>query len=139
MKPFADKISKTAKQNGLSGGLRHGSGRGKKGRYKGFWCDSSWELAFVIWCLDNNKQLIRNLDYFNYEFEGKKHKYYPDFILDGVYYEIKGRKRGFYDEQTKAKISQFKKELIIIDNIEIKQYLNYVFQKYGKHFIDLYD
>ncbi|MBR4315976.1 MAG: hypothetical protein IKP65_03270 [Alphaproteobacteria bacterium] len=36
------KISETSRKNGISGGKRHGSGRGKKGWYKGYYCDSSW-------------------------------------------------------------------------------------------------
>ena len=48
------------KKNPLSGGLRHGSGRGKKGWYKGYWCDSTWELAWVIYQLDNGKVPVRN-------------------------------------------------------------------------------
>ena len=35
------------------GGKRHGSGRGKKGWYKGYYCDSTWELAWVIYQLDH--------------------------------------------------------------------------------------
>lgn len=41
------RISATMKARKL-GGLRVGSGRGKKGWYKGIHCDSSWELAFVV-------------------------------------------------------------------------------------------
>lgn len=33
-----------------NGGYRQNTGQGRKGRYRGVWCDSSWELAFLIWC-----------------------------------------------------------------------------------------
>jgi len=73
------KISETSKLRGSIGGRRHGSGRGKQGWYKGYWCDSSWELAWVIYSLDHNIKFVRYNGYFEYEFNGKIHKYYPDF------------------------------------------------------------
>jgi hypothetical protein len=61
------KLSKVAKERNL-GGYVKGSGRGKKGWYKGIFCDSSWELAFVIFCLETNKKIKRNeLDINNYD------------------------------------------------------------------------
>jgi len=48
-----EKLSKIAKDRGL-GGYQKKSGRGKWGWYKGFWCDSSYELAYVIYNLDHN-------------------------------------------------------------------------------------
>ena len=48
------KISDTMKSNPKAGGLRLGSGRGKKGWYNGFFCDSTYELVYVIYNLDNN-------------------------------------------------------------------------------------
>ena len=68
------KISETMKKNPLSGGLRKGSGRGKKGRYKGYWCDSSWELAWVIYNIEHNIKFDRNNVGFEYEYKGKKRK-----------------------------------------------------------------
>lgn len=41
------KMSETCKIN--AGGYRPGSGIGKQGWYKNYWCDSSWELAYVIY------------------------------------------------------------------------------------------
>lgn len=121
---------------GKGGGYKHGSGRGKQGWYKGYWCDSSWELAYVIYNLEHNIQFIRNKEGFEYEFENKKYKYYPDFILeDGTYVEIK----GYLDKRNEIKIKSFDKKLIIIDKKDIKQYINYVVEKYGKDYIKLYD
>ncbi len=120
----------------LNGGYRKGSGRGKSGWYKGYWCDSSWELAFVIYNLEHNIKFERNKEGFEYEFENIKHKYYPDFILeDKTYVEIK----GIIDEKNKAKILNFKYTLKIIDKINIKPYLKFVIDKYGKNFILLYE
>jgi hypothetical protein len=134
------KISETMKKNPSSGGLRKGSGRGKKGWYKGFWCDSSWELSWVIYNLDHNIPFIRNTQYFTYQMNGKIKKYYPDFIIEDVFYEIKGR-RNFeqIDEENKQKIMQFEKKLVVLYEEEMKPYLNYVIDKYGKNFYNLYD
>lgn len=126
------KISEKAKIN--NGGLRKGSGRGKKGRYKGYWCDSSWELAFVIYNLDHGIEFKRNTQGFEYEFNDKMRKYYPDFIIDGCYYEIK----GYLSEQNLEKINSFDYNLKVIDKEGIQKYLSYVENKYGKDFIKLY-
>jgi hypothetical protein len=53
------KLSTVARQRCL-GQYREGSGRGKKGRYKGHWYDSSYELAFVIYALDHGFWFERN-------------------------------------------------------------------------------
>lgn len=41
-------------------GPKRGGGRGKSGWYKGFWCDSSWELAFLIYHLEHEIPISRN-------------------------------------------------------------------------------
>jgi len=134
------KISESMKKNKLSGGLRNGSGRGKKGWYEGYWCDSSWELAWVIYNLEHNINFERNNIGFNYQYKGQERKYYPDFLIGETYYEIKGR-RGFegLDEENKEKISQFNKNLVVLYMKEIKPYLEYVIEKYGKDYIRLYE
>ncbi len=130
------KISKTMKEHN-KGGLRHGSGRGKKGWYKGYWCDSSWELAFVIYNLEHSIKFQRNKEGFEYQYNGIKHSYYPDFIMeDGTYVQIKGA----MTEQNKIKIQTCSEnhKLKIRDKKEINIYLNYVITKYNKNFIQLY-
>lgn len=130
------KISETMKRNKKSGGYRKGSGRGKKGRYKGYWCDSSWELAFVIYSLDNKILLKRNWKKFKYIWNGEEHTYSPDYILsDGTYIEVK----GYLTEQATEKIKQFPDRLLVIGNEEMKPILKYVETKYGKDFIKMYD
>jgi hypothetical protein len=134
------KISETMKNNPKSGGLRHGSGRGKKGWYKGYWCDSTWELAWVIYHTDHQITFERNKEFFTYEYLDKKRKYYPDFVIGDTYYEIKGR-RSFHDidDQNKEKIRQFKKNIVVLFEKDIKVFLDYVIDKYGKDFYTLYD
>ena len=128
------------KKNQLAGGLRKGSGRGKKGWYKGFWCDSSWELAWVIYNLEHNIIFERNNTGFEYEYKNKKKKYYPDFIINNTYYEIKGRRcYADMDSENKEKIKNFKFNLVVLYSNDIKPYLDYVIKKYGKDYIILYE
>ena len=72
------------------GGYRRGSGRGKKGWYKGYWCGSSWELAWVIYSLEHGVEFTRCTDRFVYTYDGGEHTYTPDFKVNGTYIEIKG-------------------------------------------------
>lgn len=119
-----------------SGGYREGSGRGKKGWYKGYWCDSSWELAWVIYSLESGVKFIRNTKGFDYVFEGKQHKYYPDYSTDtSVYVEVKG-----YDQaQWQAKLKAFPEKIEVFGKKEMAPILSYVVEKYGKDFIRLYE
>lgn len=117
------------------GGLRRNSGKGHRGWYKGYWCDSSWELAFVIYNLDHNIIFERNNKFFEYIFKGKTSKYYPDFIIDGKYIEIK----GYESERAKAKIQQFPEEITLLKWEEMQLYFKYVIETYGDDFIRLYD
>ena len=119
-----------------NGGFRKNSGsRGSKGWYKGYWCDSSWELAFVIYHLDHKIPFIRNKQAFEYEFEGKTHKYYPDFIYeDGTYVEIK----GCVTQGTLEKIKQFPYKIRLLNKSNIKNILFYCKKFYGEDFIKFY-
>ena len=115
-----------------------GSGAYKRGYYHSIKCDSSWELAFVVYQLDHNILVTRNTQAFSYVFENIQHDYYPDFVVDGTYYEIKGYKRA----NTQAKIDQFPKnlQLVIVDNTTINIYLKYCKENYGIKFWEkLYD
>lgn len=113
-----------------------GAKRGKWGIYKGFYCDSGWELAFIIYCLDNEIKVKRNKESFPYVFEGEEHKFFPDFIIDDTFYEIKGR----YLQCDYEKISQFPKDkkLIVIDRNNIKPYIDFCTKKYGDY-ASMYD
>ena len=120
------------RNNPNMGGLRKGSGRGKKGTYQDYYCDSTWELAWVIWHLDHGSKFLRNTESFEYEFDGKKHRYFPDFIMDDIYYEVKGEKT----KQWEAKVLQFPIHLIlsVVDKHDIGEYLKYAQEKFGKEF-----
>lgn len=128
------KIGETAKLRGNTGGYRKGAGRGKKGWYKGFFCDSSWELAWVIYHLDHNIKFDRNFEKFEYEYNEEKHFYIPDFKKDGKFIEVKGFKNGqFY-----AKMKFFPHEIEIFDAKKMEPILNYVITAYGQDYIKLY-
>jgi hypothetical protein len=119
----------------ISGGIKPGTSRGKKGTYKGFKCDSSYELAFVIYCLEHDLKIKRNTEGFKYKFENKERKFYPDFILDDKYIEIK----NYHSEITDAKIRNFPHNIEVYYTEDMKKYFDYVENKYGKNFIELYE
>ena len=112
-------------------------GTAKYGTYKGLHCDSSWELAYAIYCLDHDIIIERNTDGFEYTYNNQQHIYYPDFIVDGKYIEIK----NFNNDQVQAKIKGFpqNKELIVLFKPDMKPYLDYCTKTYGKNFVDMYD
>ena len=129
--------SKECKHKYLSehtGGYRQGSGRGKQGWYKGIHCDSSWELAYLVYHLDHNLYIERCKEKRQYVWNNKQHTYYPDFITDDGIIEIK----GYSTDQWKSKEEQNSDVKVLYKN-EIKPYLDYVTNKYGTDFIKLYD
>jgi hypothetical protein len=132
------KCASKGKDNSNCGGFRGYAGNGgKHGWYKGYYCQSSWELAWVIYNLDNDIKFKRNTRGFECFYDKKVHKFYPDFYLEDLktFVEIKGRIRNDDVE----KIKQFKENLIVLYKKEMKPILNYVIQKYGINFIELYD
>lgn len=131
-KETKEKLSKIAKERNL-GGYRKGSGRGKSGWYKNFFCDSSWELAYLIYHLDHNIEIKRNYERFEYIFEGKIKNYIPDFIVNNELIEIK----GYNSSEWQVKLTTVRNIKVLYKN-DIKPYLEYVTSKYGKNFIELY-
>lgn len=132
-KEYKEKLSVACTCNG---GYRDKGGRGKYGWYKGYWCQSSWELAWVIYNLEHNIQFKRNTKGFTYEYDNTYHKFYPDFIMqDGTYIEIK----GYMTKQAEEKIKQFVGILKVVGKIEIIPFMQYTINKYGKDFIKLYE
>lgn len=108
------------------------------GWYRGYWCESSWELAFLYYCLEHNFEIKRNHERFEYLFNGKPKWYYPDFKIKDEYIEIKGYKNEFFQE----KCNQFPKDkkLIVIDRTDIKKYIDFAILNNGNNFWEkLYD
>ena len=59
--------------------------------YKNMKFDSKTEVLFYEWCIENDKCVEYNKSkYFIYFIDNVEHKYFPDFIVDGEYIEIKG-------------------------------------------------
>ena len=117
-----------------SGGYRKGSGVGKKGWYKGYWCDSSYELAWVIYNIDHGISFVRNKKKYEYYWGGKKRTYTPDFIVNNEIIEIK----GFLDEKTNVKLKLIP-NLRILFKKDLNKEFEYVENKYGKNFTCLYE
>lgn len=122
-------------KSGKRGGFRENGGRSYHGYYKGILCQSSWELAFLIYCFDNDIKIKRNKIGFNYIYKNKIKKYYPDFIIDNTYIEIK----GFITEDWPEKQKQFKENLYVYDSIKMKPILKTIINKYGKNFVKKFD
>ena len=116
------------------GGCRKGSGRGKSGWYKGIYCSSTWELAYLIYCLDHNIPIKRCKEKRSYIYEGKLHNYYPDFITDRGIIEIK----GYSTHQWLAKQEQ-NPDVITLYKSDIQPYLKYVHDNYTNDIVSLYD
>lgn len=114
--------------------------RGRSGWYKGIWCDSSWELVWVIYNIDHNIKFKRNHDKFAYQINDEQHFYVPDFILDdGTLIEIKGY--TFNPTKLKLKINSVPStyKFILLQKNEMKPILQYVRRKYGKKFYKMYE
>jgi len=117
-----------------NGGYRVGSGRGKKGWYKGFFCDSSYELAYIVFCLDHQIRIQRNTQKRQYVWEGKQRNYIPDFVVDGQIIEIK----GFKSPQWEAKL-KYNPDVVVLYERDLRLVFDYVAMKYGKDFVKLYE
>ena len=127
------RLSAVAKERKF-GGYVQGSGRGKKGWYKGFFCDSSWELAYVVYCLEQDIDIKRNTEKRKYVWQGVVKNYIPDFIVQGAIVEIK----GYQTEQWMAKLAA-NPDVTVLYAKDLVTVLGYVKDKYGKDFINLYE
>lgn len=110
------------------GGYRKNGGFGKHGYYKGIYCDSTYELAYLIYCLDHNIDIKRCNETFEYEYEGKKHKYHPDFIVNGELIEIK----GYYTDLVDVKAESVDKPYKILYKEDLQEVFKYVAKTYDK-------
>lgn len=113
------------------------TGRGKKGWYKGFYCSSTYELAFVIYCIDNHINIQRYTGFYEYQYDNKTHRYYPDFIIDGCIYEIK----GFWTPQVSAKTASVTdKPIKVLYRDDMTDIFTYIKNTYGKQVdIDIHE
>ena len=122
------KISKSMKGN-ENWKLNKIRGNGKKGHYNGIYCDSTWELAFLVYYNEHNLKVERCKEEREYLFNNEKHFYYPDFITDEGIIEVKGRIDKKAIEKHKQNL-----DIIVYDKYKMKPILEYVIHKYGKEF-----
>ena len=122
---------------GKCGGYRENSVRSyKSGTYHGIHCDSSWELAFVIWNEEHGHIIERCHEVRTYEYNGETKEFHPDFLVDKKeLVEIK----GINDDIAKAKLL-YNQDVKFLYRNDMKEYLDYVKEKYdGDNFIKLYE
>lgn len=63
----------------------------KRIEYGGVYFDSSWEIYVYKYCLNNDISFeYQPCIMFDYEYDGVIRKYYPDFLINGKLYEVKG-------------------------------------------------
>jgi hypothetical protein len=106
----------------------------KQGWFRGFWCDSGWELAFLLYHFDHGIRVERNEKGFPYIYRKRKRWYYPDFLLDGdIFVEVK----GIVNARVRAKTAAFPFNLHVYGPAEMKPILAYVEGKYGKEYASL--
>ena len=127
----------TALKHSLDG-LTNGGVYSKHGNYDNIHFDSSYELAYYLYCKDHKINIIRNKKFFYYiNHKGELHKYYPDFIVDNYYIELKGYKNKDVDTKIKSVVDSGNK-IKILYRKDLYDVFKYVTDKYGKNFIDLY-
>ena len=109
-----------------------------KGTYQGIRCDSSWELAYIVYCKDHDIDIRRCNERRKYMFNNKEHIYLPDFVVNNnEIVEIKGSAK--YSAQWRAKQEQ-NPDVHTLYEKDIQPYLNYCKDKYGENFWEiLYD
>ena len=125
---------------GKTGGYIENSGNlyFHKGYYKGIYCDSTYELVYVIYNLDHNIKFKRCKRVYDYKYQEKTHKYHPDFELeDGTLIEIK----GYITDNLKAKIASVKdRHLKVLYKKDLEYAFKYVEENYKYNQLkDLYD
>jgi hypothetical protein len=130
----AKNISITKK--GKPGCFRHRAGRGKQGYYQGFFCNSTYEIAYYIFCTEHQISITRNKApylYFN-PITQREHNFYPDFRVNGKLIEIKGFKSPVDD----FKLSGVTEPIQILYLPDLQEVFSYVENKTGLKIKDLY-
>lgn len=115
--------------------------------YQGIHFDSSWELAVYIWLTDHNKKFLYHppIPFKYIGDDNKEHEGYPDFLIEGKFYELKGTQ--FFNENHEpfnkytqkfwwGKFQAMKENNITIWELkDIKPYLEYIKTTYGTDFL----
>lgn len=129
------KLNNAAKKRNLGGYNFNSIKKHHHGNYKGIHCDSSWELAYLVWCLEHNIKIERCNEIRYYTIDNKTYKYFPDFKVNNKIIEIK----GYYSKYAKIKSEQNPDIKVLLKN-DLNDILKYVTKKYGNKFWEvLYD
>lgn len=110
------------------------SSKSLNGHYKNFYCASSYELIFLVYCLDNNIKIERNKFTFKYKYNDEEHVYIPDWYLpeSDTIVECKGMS-VYYNKDVvdlKAK-SVLNHNYIIIYDDDLQKYWEFCKEKYN--------
>lgn len=74
----------------------------------GIMFDSKYEMIYYDYLVANNIDFVFHPDtYFEYTFDGKTHKYQPDFLVNGEFIELKGLHFFENYDTTKSMINPF--------------------------------
>ena len=123
------KLSNIAKKSNFGGYYENSIVKYRAGTYKNIHCDSSWELAFVVYCIEHNIDIKRCNEVRTFNINGENKRYYPDFVVGDQIIEIK----GYYSQIAKAKSEQ-NPDIKVLLKSDMKKYLNYTIEKYGNKF-----
>jgi len=104
-----------------------------KWRYKGEVFDSSWELAYWIYCEDNNIDIHRNKT--PHKLSNGKNVYF-DFISNGRYIEIKGDYLKNQEDWNCKLESYVKYDVKVLFEKDIVPILKYIYNRYGKEYLN---
>ena len=108
------------------------------------------ELAFYIYLRDKNIDFEYQPECsFLYQYDGKMHKYFPDFKINDQYLELKGdqflKEDGTWQnpyDHSQDQLYEAKHQCCIKNNVKIlyacqyMKYLEYIQEKYGKNYLD---
>lgn len=131
-------LSQIAKENTNFGGITSGGGgiKSKKGYYKGIRCESSYELIYLVYCLENGIKIERNNKYFLYKnTKGETKKYYPDFYLpdSSTYVELKGYKDNNVDLKLEA-VKEANIKINILYKADLIDKLDFINKRFNKNY-----
>ena len=108
-------------------------GRGYYGWKYGIFCQSRYELAYVIYNKEHNIPIERNKKFWLYTYNNVIKRYYPDFIVNGKLIEIKGMK----SEVVNIKLKSVNEPIEILYGKDLKYCFDYCKEKYGLKITEL--
>jgi hypothetical protein len=117
IKYMSDNVSKTVNEKIKNDDWHVSFAHARIIEYKGIKFHGSWEVAFAKYLDENETKWRRPTEKFEYEFEGKKRYYTPDFYLidEKKYIEIK----GYPTDKDRAKWKFFPLDLQVIYGKEL--------------------